>query len=352
MGSFEHLSLQSTNVPLQFCTTLLVQAQLFGKDVDAIVKASRFPFNPLASPDQSVEVSAEQYSRLCMELFDALGDESGGIIQGIRTPPGATRMLAYSIIHCQNLLEALYRAIDFNAVCREKKQQLLEHKLVISGDGKVATLNYLSSLDLNDNEGEHAVLCSMAVWIRVCGWMINKPVNVIAAGCAGPAPRSKAGLKHFFPCPIAFQQRVNWLSFPAALLEAPIVRTEKELEEFLKVAPYYTIIKPLENKQTITAHIQSIIGGDFREKLPTFSQLTRLLNMSARTLRRRLEKEGTSYQRIKDGVRRDAAIAFLNNPALSVSDVAEMVGFSDPSAFHRSFKRWTGASPGDYRHAQ
>ena len=71
--------------------------------------------------------------------------------------------------------------------------------------------------------------------------------------------------------------------------------------------------------------------------------------MSARTLRRRLDKEGTSYQRIKDGARRDAAIAFLNNPALTVSDVAELIGFSDPSAFHRSFKRWTGVSPGEYR---
>ena len=71
--------------------------------------------------------------------------------------------------------------------------------------------------------------------------------------------------------------------------------------------------------------------------------------MSARTLRRRLEKEGTSYQRIKDNARRDAAITLLSRTRLPVAEIAVRVGFSDPSAFHRSFKKWTGLAPGEYR---
>ena len=84
-------------------------------------------------------------------------------------------------------------------------------------------------------------------------------------------------------------------------------------------------------------------------ELPSFEELTGMLNMSARTLRRRLEREGTSYQRIKDNARRDLAITLLSRNRMTVSDVAEWVGFSDPSAFHRSFKKWTGLSPGEYR---
>jgi AraC-like DNA-binding protein len=350
MGSIKQGNKQQPqNVPLQFCTTLLVQARAFDKDVEAIIRAAGFPFNPLTDPDDTIPVSVEQYSRLCMELFEALGDESGGIIEGIQTPLGSTRMLAYSMMHCQHLHEAMNRAIEFNAVCREQKGSVREHRLALSEDRKVATLNYLSSVDEHNSASQHAVLCSMAVWMRVCSWMINKPITVIAAGCAGPAPHNKEGLQHFFPCPVVFEEGVNWLSFSAALLEVPIMRTEKELEAFLKVAPYYAVIKPVGNEQTTTARIQNIIGDDFRVELPTFEDLTASLNMSARTLRRRLDKEGTSYQRIKDGARRDAAITFLNNPALTVSDVAELVGFSDPSAFHRSFKRWTGVSPGEYR---
>ncbi len=62
-----------------------------------------------------------------------------------------------------------------------------------------------------------------------------------------------------------------------------------------------------------------------------------------------MEREGTSYQRIKDNARRDVAISLLRQQGMTVSQVAEQVGFSDPSAFHRSFKKWTGQSPGSYR---
>ena len=107
--------------------------------------------------------------------------------------------------------------------------------------------------------------------------------------------------------------------------------------------------EPQASEQSVTRRIRAILGDDFREEMPSFDELTELLSMSARTLRRRLEREGTSYQRIKDIARRDAAIAMLSRQGLTVSEVAERVGFSDPSAFHRSFKKWTGQSPGSYR---
>jgi len=340
----------SEDVPLRFAKALLVQARTFGKDVDAIIEAAGFPFNPLGddTPEQTV-VTVEQYSRLCMELFEALQDESGGIIQGIQTPIGSSRMLAYSIIHCQNLREAMERAIEFNAVCREPAGSVQRHSLDLSADAKTVTLNYLSLSVGEEVQHQDGVLCSMAVWLRVCSWLIAKNIEVLAAGCAGPVPENRSGLQHFFPCPIEFEQDVNWLRFSASHLDALIVRNESDLEEFLKVAPYHVVIKPVINEESVTARIRKILGEDFREDLPTFEQLTGLLNMSARTLRRRLDKEGTSYQRIKDAARRDVAIDLLTNPELTVSDVAELVGFSDPSAFHRSFKRWTGLSPGEYR---
>ena len=121
------------------------------------------------------------------------------------------------------------------------------------------------------------------------------------------------------------------------------------MTEFMRVAPYHVVIKPVASDASITSRIRNILGSDLGRELPSFDDLTSALNMSPRTLRRRLEKEGTSYQKIKDNARRDAAISLLSRDRLTVSDVAERVGFSDPSAFHRSFKKWTGQSPGAYR---
>jgi AraC-like DNA-binding protein len=70
------------------------------------------------------------------------------------------------------------------------------------------------------------------------------------------------------------------------------------------------------------------------------------------TLRRRLDAEGSSYQGIKDQLRRDAAIHRLCGSRLSVADIAVSLGFEETSAFHRAFKRWTGVRPGEYRRRQ
>ena len=73
------------------------------------------------------------------------------------------------------------------------------------------------------------------------------------------------------------------------------------------------------------------------------------LNVSPRTLIRQLAAEGTSFQRIHDGVRRDVAIRELVHSERSIDAIARQVGFSSGTNFHRAFRRWTGATPGSYR---
>lgn len=338
---------ESQRVPNAFVKAVLLQARTFGKDVDALISAAGFSYNPLDA-DAAGTASVEQYSRLCLALFRSIDDESGGILSGVATPLGGTRMLAYSMINCRNLEQALLRAMEFNASCRERGESLVVHALERDSDKKTARLNYLSG-DATQRGLQGSALCSLAMWMRFCAWLVDQPLEILAAGCASERPSKRAGLDHFFHCPIEFSQPCNWVEFADAALQLPIKRDESELERFLKFAPYHVVIKPLVTDQGIAARIRRLLGDDFRSEMPGFDELAHQLNMSERTLRRRLDREGTSYQRIKDTVRREAAIAYLENPEMTVSDVAELLGFSDPSAFHRSFKRWTGRSPGDYR---
>ncbi|AMP09100.1 bacterial regulatory helix-turn-helix s, AraC family protein [Collimonas arenae] len=77
--------------------------------------------------------------------------------------------------------------------------------------------------------------------------------------------------------------------------------------------------------------------------------MSRELQTPASTLRRKLSQEGQSYQAIKDNLRRDLAINYLSGSSRSIEDIAISLGFADPSAFHRAFKKWTGNSPGEHR---
>ena len=334
-------------VPMEFTRALLVQARTHQRDVQKILQAARFPFDPLTQNAQTAFVSREQYSRLCVELIRELGDESGGVMPGARTPLGTTRLIALSMLNSSTLEAAMRRAIVFNACCRVRHGTVTVNELTVDPHGREATLSYLSSED--DPSVQGSVLCNLAMWMRVCGWLAGQYIDIIRAECAGPEPAFMAPIRHFFPCPVSFDAPTNSVTFSARHLEADVIRDEEQLQAFLKLAPYHVVIEPVASERSVTYRIRELLGDDFREELPSFEELTDMLNMSARTLRRRLEREGTSYQRIKDNARRDVAITLLSRYGMTVSDVAERTGFSDPSAFHRSFKKWTGQSPGSYR---
>jgi len=90
-----------------------------------------------------------------------------------------------------------------------------------------------------------------------------------------------------------------------------------------------------------------VTGGDVR-----LSSVARALAASPRTLQRRLAEEGLSYQDVLDGARRESAEQYLADSRLSVGEVGYLLGFSEPAAFHRAFRRWNGMTPLDFRRAR
>ncbi|MGI9278689.1 MAG: helix-turn-helix domain-containing protein [Endozoicomonas sp.] len=95
--------------------------------------------------------------------------------------------------------------------------------------------------------------------------------------------------------------------------------------------------------------MRKLIREDNIEDIPKLPELAKTLDVSTRTVRRLLIKEGSSYQQLKDEIRRDLAIAYLSEPETSISEAAQRMGFTELSAFHRSFKKWTGITPGEFQ---
>lgn len=119
---------------------------------------------------------------------------------------------------------------------------------------------------------------------------------------------------------------------------------------FLELLERYT--PRTRARPTLAARVAEALGRDLRAAAPTVEQIAAELALSPRSLHRQLAAEGTSYQRVLDDLRRDAAIRLALDEERPFKAIAAAVGFSDPRCFRRAFKRWTGTTPQQFRRAE
>jgi AraC-like DNA-binding protein len=191
----------------------------------------------------------------------------------------------------------------------------------------------------------------LAVWHGICSWLTGCHLDVKEVRVQAPyvGPAFFQSLSAIFRCPLYFDAGENTLSFPRESLDKRIIQNRESLVEFLDVTIYHLI--SVERRSTSTGSaIKSLVSNSLADEgMPSFVEVAGMLNMSGSSLRRRLQKEGVSYQSIKDEVRRDIAIDMLLNKEARVADIAEYLSYADPGSFIRSFKNWTGKTPVEYQ---
>ena len=127
-----------------------------------------------------------------------------------------------------------------------------------------------------------------------------------------------------------------------------MIRTEDALTDFIRRSPSELLFRQDYNPTT-SSRVRKIIERRSGDEAVTVEDIAKRLTVSAQHLRRLLREEGTSFREIREEILRDEAIASLVQGARAVEELSERLGFSEPSAFRRAFRRWTGSPPGSYR---
>jgi len=112
------------------------------------------------------------------------------------------------------------------------------------------------------------------------------------------------------------------------------------------------LIGGLRADRVISAQVARHIADELQGGDSALGTIARKMAMSARTLQRRLEAEGTSFADVLDETRRHFAEAYIKEPELALTEIAYLLGFSEPSAFTRAFNRWFGVAPSQFRQRQ
>ncbi len=179
-------------------------------------------------------------------------------------------------------------------------------------------------------------------------WLAGRRVPLRAIAFAWPRPAHAAEYRRMFGAALSFDAAATSIEFDAAVLRARRVPTAASLREFLRDAPQSVFLKQVGApawEERVRRRLRR--GADW----PAADAVAAEWGVSAVTLRRKLAAEGTSWQRVVDGLRHDLALRLLSQRRLSLEQVAESLGYGDARSLHRAFRKWTGAPPGAYRPA-
>ena len=161
--------------------------------------------------------------------------------------------------------------------------------------------------------------------------------------------------RRIFRAPIRFNQSLNALVLKKETAHRPILGSNSNLLKIVEKVGDELLARLPARAPNMSERVKRALNDAYHRGTATdMSTIARTVGMSARTLGRRISQEDTtgeqnSFSRIRDALQRDLALEWLRNPTISVGEVGFLLGFSEPSAFHRAFKRWTGATPAHYR---
>ena len=140
----------------------------------------------------------------------------------------------------------------------------------------------------------------------------------------------------------------NQYFIESAALALPIVKADPGLCAVLDRHAEGLIAKYSRN-DTLVEQVRTMIKDELSGGNASVERIADSLSMSGRTLQRKLREHGTSHQELLDQMRRDLALRYLQEPEMAICEVAYLLGFSESSALHRAFKRWTGKTPKEFR---
>ena len=323
-----------------------VQGMLAGlaraqRDAAPLLEAAGIAVSVLEDP--AARVPVERYAEFYNRLTNELDDEGFGLFS-VPMRCGSFEFLCRSVITAPTLAEAIERSVRFLRLV------LPDFAVALERDHGAARLRIVETRPLVIGR-VFAFEWLLRLLHGLSSWLVGRNIVLEAVAFPYPRPQHADDYALIFTARSTFAADANGgslvASFAADLLDLPIRRDEAALQNFLAGSPGKLTLLYRRDREMVLR-----IRNCLRDALPAampLAEVARALHVSPRTLHRRLEDEGSSFQAIKDALRHDLAISRLAKTSQPLEGIAADLGFADASAFYRAFVKWTGMAPAHYR---
>jgi AraC-like DNA-binding protein len=309
-----------------------------GLDTAALFARAGLDTAILRDPNGRYPVS--KMAKLWRFSVEETGDPCIALKAAAYVQPATFHSLGFAMMASQNLEDALRRTARFSRIV----SNAVDVVIVSTPRGVKEVVRFLDDAPIVD-EGIDLFMASTFKLGRMLTSREELPLEIRLCRSGSDAMRKE--FEDYFRCPVYFEAEENSLLIPHEMMRQPLPMANAQLAR--------------QNDRVVMEYLRRFDGARMTEKVraemisrlsagePARADVALALNLTEKTLQRRLKDEDSSYQKILEETRCDLAQQYLREPNVSVCEVTFRLGFSDQSSFTRAFKRWTGVSPGEFR---
>ncbi|MCZ7682884.1 MAG: AraC family transcriptional regulator [Sandaracinaceae bacterium] len=310
-----------------------------GHDPDALLRHAELRWDELRDPD--ARVPEEKYLRM-LEALERSAQLVDFEVMGKLFRLETIGAVGYAIAAAENLEHAMRTLTRFGRLVHDETMYAVELS--------EAELWFGRALDARYARMRHPTVSSVASLLFLSRSLTGRadlaPVRVRFQHERPPdAERYDA----FFGARVEFAANATGMSLPRWAGALPLVRQDPSLHAYLSRHAEALLERLPPREEALADRVRELVTQTLRSGTLTQARVAKQLAMSERTLQRRLSEGGTSFAAIVDDTRRALAQRYLGERRLSIHEVALLLGYSEPSAFFRAFKRWTGRTPLEFR---
>lgn len=309
-----------------------------GASEAALLERSGLSRTQLDDPDERIEGRA--YIRLTRAAQALTGDPAL-----LLRWPDEVRLASLSVVGLlgeasETLLESFRQVKRYGRLVTDLGPDRFTMEMV---DGA------LWCIDRRPDPNELPEMTETTFGFMVCNSRVAAPSTWLKeAHVTHPAPTYAAEYERIWGAPVTFGSHWNALRIDPSFLTTRVQVQPRYVFGILN-RHAEAMLAELDASATTRGQVERLLLLTLHTGDVDMDEVARRLGLSRRTLARRLQAEGTTFERTLDELRRKLALQYLESGKASVGEIGFLVGFSDPAAFSRAFKRWTGASPRTFR---
>lgn len=322
-----------------FLAAALTWFESRGGDAAVLCRKLGVARSQLEHPD--IRVSASLQPRMLNHMAEMLDDPCIGLHMGEEAQLAWWDVLGYAWANARNFHQILLLQNRYIRLMNDATQWALEQS-----DGRVSDI--LTEMGAEPEPARHLIERNIAAAVRISSRLLGVEFKPDEIHFRHARPDITVEHERILGAPLKFGQPDNRIVFKEALLKLPVRGADPQLGQVLErilEATLETLPDPNDFIQTVRCRISEIIS--FGE--PTLDSVAERMALSGRTLQRRLESEGATWQELLDSLRKELALKYVMDSGVSSSSIAFLLGYGEVTSFNRAFRRWTGMPPGEYR---